>query len=41
MRELFWLSDKQLRDLLMAVSAGPARSRKLIALIEREIKARR
>lgn len=42
MRELFWLSDKQLRELLWAL-CNPRPTdfpKKLIALVEREIKAR-
>ena len=42
MRELFWLTDKQLRDLLTALTNARAVDfpAKLVALVEREIKAR-
>ena len=40
MRELFWLSDKELNALWLAVKASPTRTKKLVAKIEREIKER-
>lgn len=41
MRELFWLTDSQLEELLGAMFEWRPRNRKLIAMIEREIRARR